>query len=127
MLCAVTIKMHVRNEKDFSEHELNVGLVTAQELAVMTGQSPRGTTYSLRDGKRDRFPSKSRPGLVLLLLQSALCDLYREGHLLSPPHREPRRHDGALSDGDATAPRRSTNGGIPPSKSRANADPTPAP
>jgi len=86
VLFAVTTKMHVRNEKQFSEYEMHAGLITPHELAVFDGKGVRGLSYSLRDGKRDRFPSKCRPFLVILLLQATLAELYRGGQLLSAPH-----------------------------------------
>ena len=95
VLCGVAMKMHVRNEKDFEEDLIKMGLATTQELEIMTGHSKdspdaptmRGSSYSLRDGKHDRFPSKNRPAFVLMLLHRELADLFRAGHTMSPNHQ----------------------------------------
>ena len=88
VLSAVTIKMHVRNEKEFTKSDIEDGLVEADEIAIMQANKRQliGASYSIRDGKQDRFPSKNRPGYVFLLLHALLADMYRDGLIMTPNH-----------------------------------------
>jgi len=82
VLACVTIKMHIRGESDFSEH-VECGLVTADEVAALTTST---CTKSVRDGKRDKFPSRNRPALVFHWAHAATSSMFRTGMLQTPNH-----------------------------------------
>ena len=78
----VLIKKHVRMEKTF-EDELRTGLITPEEVEHFTKAV---CSYSVVDGKKDRYPSRNRPALVFHMLHQATTDLYKAGHFPSFNH-----------------------------------------
>jgi len=81
VLICVLIKKHVRGEKSFGM-ELDVGLITEDENKRLHGKA----TYSPRDGKIDKFPSRNRPAFVFDELHRFTIQLCREGTIPTAPH-----------------------------------------
>tara|TARA_B110001452_G_scaffold238771_1_gene219457 strand:- start:1156 stop:1992 length:837 start_codon:yes stop_codon:yes gene_type:complete len=78
VLACVLIKMHCRNENDFSEH-LHTRLILEEEHKQLTRQVCSIASMPGGDNKKDRFPSRNRPAWAFHMLQLMVANLYRDG------------------------------------------------
>ena len=78
VLACVLLKMHVREEKDFSPM-LECELLTKDEHARMTSVVATIASQPGGDGKKDRYPSRNRPVFVFTKMRQHTMMMWRKG------------------------------------------------
>tara|TARA_B100000795_G_scaffold183326_1_gene138993 strand:- start:351 stop:1520 length:1170 start_codon:yes stop_codon:yes gene_type:complete len=83
VLACCLMMQSLREHKHLEELRLFPGLLTAEEVEVLSTQA---VSYSPRDLKQDRFPSRNRPALVFLWLHETVAELAVLLKMTAPQH-----------------------------------------